>query len=161
MGIVIIGASGMLLQATEDILKAGEAVIVCSRSEYKYKHLIDNFNNIDFFNLDFSEVNDYNKLLDYIESRNYNIDTIIAWIHSPYYGLFENFLMKLRKEYIDIFLCRGSINKNIEESNERYQKLYYIDLGYNVKDNRWFNNEEISNAVLEAYYNKQNVQLGN
>lgn len=160
MAIVIIGASGMLMEATERLLESGEEIIVCSREIEKYDKLFRNFENLHYSYLDFSNINDYINLLSFIEDEDFSVESIIAWIHSPYYKLFEAFISKMSNNKLDIFLCRGTVKKDLNKNSIDTTKLYYIDLGYNAKENRWFNNKEISQAVLESYYRKQSIYLG-
>lgn len=74
----------MLMKSMEYLLVSGDDIIVCSRDKEKNDKLFRNFKNLHYNYLDFSNINDYLDLLSFIKNEGFNVDSIIAWIHSPW-----------------------------------------------------------------------------
>lgn len=161
MATLIIGGSGMLLQATQEIVNVENQVLLCSRDKNKYKNLLNNHDSAKFLQFDFSDANDFKKLGNYINDEKINIINIIIWIHSSYYKYFYELLENIKAdENTSIYLCKGNNSMNLDNSLFEKYKVHIIKLGYNDIDNRWLTHEEISNGVLESFRNKKSVHVG-
>ncbi|MEE1107065.1 hypothetical protein [Macrococcoides canis] len=148
MTIIIIGGSGMLLDFSKWAAKEyQEQIYLCSRNEEKYKDILK-MSHVDFFQFDYRNKQNYTNLLDFI--KNEKITKIIAWIHSPYYELFNDFIDQQNIFNSQIYLIKGTSSRNYTFQRE----INIIKLGKHPRENRWLTNLEISEIVINKLREK-------
>ncbi|WP_323703654.1 hypothetical protein [Mammaliicoccus sp. Dog046] len=161
MTTIIIGGSGMLLEATKAISKEVNQAILCSRDERKYHDILSNNSNARFLEFDFSKENDFKKLEDDINKNKIEVENIIIWIHSGYYKYFYSLLENIKtSKTLSIYLCQGSSANPLDEEIINKHNIHLIKLGFNTMENRWLTHEEISNGLIEAFRNKKSMNIG-
>lgn len=156
--IVVIGGTGMLMEATKWLDKHSTNTIIFGRNIDK--PWLKDRSNEDGFDFHFLDYRDTQKVRYCIRKTIEEIgpiDLVLAWIHSSaskaLIALFEEINQK--KEW-RLFHVKGSSNNKslIEGEISVPEKCLYrsIHLGFIIEPNssRWLTHEEISNGVITA-----------
>ena len=91
--LIIIGGSGMLLEASRSLtLDTTETVLLCGRRRERYASILQAATHSEFFEFDFSLACDYERLQAYLDMQSAGGQlpddgadlTFLLWVHSPY-----------------------------------------------------------------------------
>lgn len=156
MTIVIVGGSGMLMDATKWIKEHfDDDIWLLSRIQNKYAEDLLHSKNIHFKQYDYE--NDC--VLSDENIRGTNI--MVGWVHSNGYFNHLKFIEKyisVDKHAEPIYVHVVGTNKfdDVEFINKLKNKgfnVFTVKLGHRINDDgtrRWLNNEEISKGVIQA-----------
>lgn len=145
--LVIIGGSGMLLEASQMLAKkSSDNLILCGRRLSPYEPILEENPKAQFLKFDFSKQEDYDQLRTELIRK----VTFLIWIHSPYYPYLEKLLTNLKKAIKAVYLVKGSNSHPLPKNWKQDFSLRVIQLDKHPTENRWLTHHEISQHVLAA-----------
>ncbi len=148
--LVIIGGSGMLLEASQTLAKESSGdLILCGRKQSRYEPILEKNSKAQFLTFDFSKEEDYEQLRTKLVKKTEEM-TFLIWIHSPYYPYLEMLLLALRKKTKAIYLVKGSNSHPLPKNWKQDFPLRLIQLDKHPTEDRWLTHHEISQKVLAA-----------
>lgn len=148
--LVIIGGSGMLLEASQALAKKScDDLILCSRRLSPYEPILQENPKAEFLTFDFSNEEHYERLRIELIKKKKEL-TFLIWIHSPYYPYLEKLLLALRKSIKAVYLVKGSNSHPLPKNWKQDFPLKVIQLDKHPTEDRWLTHHEISQKVLAA-----------
>lgn len=154
------GATGMLHEALVDLAETHETVFSFSRGLIK-RRLPDNVTHI---GLDFSNM-DALRAVNLIVHLNYEIQSILIWVHSDNHQFVSRFFESLPENFsgqiVQVFGTSTSSGMRPSDFKNKFPALNYASVVLGSKNGRWLTNHEISQGAQLAFQTAKDVFVGN
>lgn len=155
---LVIGGTGMLVEASVWLSQNGYRVSVIGRNPEKMQRLIEkNPERMNPVPVDYRDTEKLTEQLSQIQQKNGPIQLVLAWIHSDGPDVIPCLIDSLpRDSEWNLFHVYGSSSNLVEikaqVSVPVHVRYHQIQLGFHLENggSRWLTHDEISAGVIEA-----------
>lgn len=113
-----------------------------------------------FVRLDWARQQDWDGLAAFLQRQTMRIETVIAWVHSPYEPLLIRFLNELEApQRFEVYALKGSSSRPSTLADTAAYRVRFVRLGRHASG-RWLTHQEISTTLMAAVEGRTSVTAG-